>query len=182
MDNPTTLLVAIMYVTLVVTGIVNILMFLSDLVAGNSKTDPVHTSWITLLLFAYLNFFWHTTLILEIEGWDFLTFTGFIVGPIILLFATNLIVAAPEGSRQSMLDEYYFEISARFFLLLLLVQLWTIGLDTVFGAIGYQTYLAGLLGILFLVLMISKNYRVHISGAVLGWLAFAVNAVIQTLE
>lgn len=33
MDNPTTLLVAIMFVTIVVTGIVNILMFLSTLLA-----------------------------------------------------------------------------------------------------------------------------------------------------
>jgi hypothetical protein len=58
MDNPTTLLVAIMFVTIVVTGLVNILMFLSDLVAGKSKTGPLHVSWIALLLVAYFNFFW----------------------------------------------------------------------------------------------------------------------------
>jgi hypothetical protein len=113
MDNPTTLLVAIMFVTIVVTGLVNILMFLSDLVAGKSKTGPLHVNWIALLLVAYLNFFWQTTLILEIEGWNFLSFVGFIIGPITLLFATNVLIAAPEGSELTMLDRHYFELSGR---------------------------------------------------------------------
>ena len=40
MDNPTTLLVAIMYVTIVATGLVNLLMTLSDIVAARRK--PIH--------------------------------------------------------------------------------------------------------------------------------------------
>ena len=61
MDNPTTLLVAIMYVTIVATGLVNLLMTLSDIVAARRKTDPLHTGWIVILLLAYLGFFWETT-------------------------------------------------------------------------------------------------------------------------
>jgi hypothetical protein len=181
MDNPTTLLVAIMFVTIVVTGLVNLLMCLSELVAGNSKTDPLHTSWMVLLLFAYLHFFWQTTLILEVEGWGFLSFIGFIIGPIALLFATNLLIATPGGDEASMLDEYYFELSGRFFLLLFLVQFWTVCLDAVFRSIGYLTWLAGSMAILFLVLAISRNYRVHLSGAVLAGVVLLARTVLQSV-
>ena len=38
MDNPTTLLVAIMYVTIVATGLISVLLTLSDFVGGQRKT------------------------------------------------------------------------------------------------------------------------------------------------
>jgi len=181
MDNPTTLLVAIMYVTIVATGLVNVLMTLSDIVGGKLKTDSIHTSWIVLLLIAYLSFFWETTAILDIEGWDFLSFVSFIIGPIILLFATNLITSSMEVEEGAMLDQYYFEQSARFFLLLGLVQAWTIGLDVVFENVGYATYLTVGIGILFVVLMVSKSRRVHLTGLIATALAFTVRTVLQAL-
>jgi hypothetical protein len=181
MDNPTTLLVAIMFVTIVVTGLVNILMFLSNLVAGEHKTDALRASWLTLLLVFYLNFFWQATLILEIEGWDFLSFVGLIIGPIILLFATNLLVAAPEAGEVTKLDRHHYELSGRFFFLLLLVQIWTICLDIAFDAVSYLTWLAGLIGLVLIVLVISRNYKAHLVGAVLAWIALITRTILQTL-
>ena len=181
MDNPTTLLVAIMFVTIVVTGLVNILMFLSDLVAGKSKTGLLHVSWIALLLVAYLNFFWQTTLILEIEGWTFLSFVGFIIGPITLLFATNVLIAAPQGSERTMPDRHYFELSGRFFFLLLLVQLWTVCLDISFDSVSILTWLVGLMGAVFLVLVISRNHKIHLAGTILAWVVLIMRTILQTL-
>jgi len=181
MDNPTTLLVAIMFVTIVVTGLINILMFLSDIVAGKRKTDALHTSWIVLLFIAYLNFFWQTTLILEIEGWSFLSFTGFIIGPIVLFFATHLLVTIPNGSEQDIPDHDYFEHSGRFFFLLVLVQTWTVCLDIAFDAIGHLTWLAGFLGMIFLLLAISRNHKLHLSGTLLAWAILAFKTVLQSL-
>lgn len=181
MDNPTTLLVAIMYVTIVATGLVNVLMTLSDIVGGKLRTDSIHASWIVLLLLAYLSFFWETTAILDIEGWDFLSFLSFIVGPILLLFATNLITSPAESEDGAMLDRYYFEQSARFFALLGLVQVWTIGLDLVFQTITYATYLTGGIFILFVLLMVSKSRRVHIAGLVIVGLAFLLRIVLQAM-
>jgi hypothetical protein len=181
MDNPTTLLVAIMYVTIVATGLVNILMTLSDIVGGKRKTDPIHTGWIVLLLMIYLGFFWETTAILDIEGWDFLSFISFIVGPIILLFATNLIASPADSEEGEMLDQYYFEQSGRFLLLLCLVQAWIIGLDIIFQNVSYTTYLTAFIGILFIFLMVSKNYRVHIGGLIVVGLAFVVRSILQAL-
>jgi len=181
MDNPTTLLVAIMYVTIVATGLVNLLMTLSEIVAGKLKTDSIHTGWLVLLLIAYLSFFWETTAILDIEGWDFLSFVSFIIGPIVLLFATNLITSPPDLAEGAMPDKHYFEHSARFFLLLGLVQAWVIGLDVVFKSVSYTTFLTAGIGLLFMSLMISKNYRFHIAGLIIAVMTFLLRTVLQAL-
>jgi hypothetical protein len=181
MDNPTTLLVAIMYVTIVATGLVNVLMALSDIVGGKLKTDSVHTGWLVLLLLAYLSFFWETTAILDIEGWDFILFVSFIIGPIILLFATNLVTSPGDIDKGASMDPYYFEQSGRFFLMLCLVQVWTIGLDIVFSNVGNATYLTVGIGVLLLALMISKNYRFHVTGLAVMAIAFVLRIVLQAI-
>ena len=181
MDNPTTLLVAIMYVTIVATGLVNVLMSLSDIVGSKRHADPIHTSWIVVMLVVYLSFFWETTAILDIEGWDFVSFVCFIVGPIMLLFATNLIVSPDDTEPSNEMDSYYFEQSARFFFLLGLVQVWIIGLDVAFESVSPLTYLTAGIGVLFLVLMISKNTHLHIAGLVTVGMAFLVRIVMQAI-
>jgi hypothetical protein len=181
MDNPTTLLVAIMFVTIVVTGIVNILMFLSNLLAGESRASTLHTSWVILLLVIYLCFFWQAKLILEIDGWQFQSFIVFILGPIALLFAGNLASVGHKGDKQTELDQFYFSFSKRFFLLMLFVQAWGIGLDITFESVDFVTYLDGLIGVLFVVLAISRNDRLHVAGAVLAWPAFLARAALLTL-
>ena len=80
-----------------------------------------------------------------------------------------------------MLDEYYFEQSARFFLLLALVQAWIVGLDTIFAAIGFMTWLTVFTGLLFVVLMLSKNYRIHVGGLVIVGLAFVFRTILLTV-
>lgn len=181
MDNPTTLLVAIMYVTIVATGLISALMALSDIVGGRRKTASIHTAWIVLLLISYFGFFWETTAILGIEGWDFLSFLAFILGPIILLFATNLIIAAPDAEGDGPLDEFYYDLSGRFFTMLALVQGWIIGLDIVFESITYATWLTAGIGGLFLLLAVSKNQRVHFGGASVVGLAFVSRMLLQAM-
>ncbi|MDH3789632.1 MAG: hypothetical protein OES53_13815 [Xanthomonadales bacterium] len=178
MDNPTTLLVAIMYVTIVATGLVNVLLALSDIVGGKSKSDALHTGWLVLLLLAYLSFFWETTAILDIEGWNFFAFLSFIIGPIALLFASNL-VTSPKEVDEAPIGSYYFEQGRRFFLLLCLVQFWVIGLDVVFDSINYATYTTGGIAAVFLVLMVSKSHRLHVAGLVILLLAFFVRIIFR---
>ena len=134
-----------------------------------------------LLLFAYLSFFWETTAILDIEGWDFLSFVSFITGPILLLFATNLITSPADSDEGAELDKYYFELSARFFLLLGLVQAWIIGLDLVFKNVSYTTYLTVVIGILFIVLMMTKKSPCAYCRSDTVGLAFMARIVMQAL-
>jgi len=181
MDNPTTLLVAIMYVTIVATGLISVLMALSDIVGGRRKTAPIHTVWILLLLISYFSFFWETTALLDVEGWDFLSFLAFIIGPIVLLFATNLLIAAPDAQGDASLDESYFALSSRFFTMLALVQVWVIGLDVAFEKITTETYLTACIGIFFVVLVVSKNQRLHVAGATIVAVGFLSRMVLQAM-
>ena len=80
-----------------------------------------------------------------------------------------------------MLDEYYFEQSTRFFLLLGLVQAWIVGLETVFANVGFTTWLTVFTGLLFVLLMISKSYRIHVGGLVIGGLAFVFRTILMSL-
>ena len=177
MDNPTTLLVAIMYVTIISIGLSNLLMALSDVVGGrlNVKPDRVHTSWLLLLLFAYFNYFWQTTAILEIDDWQFLSFIGFLTGPMFLLFGTNLLVVMPDSHDFSPKD-HYMQQSNRFFLLLCLFNLWIVGLDYFSDNVTAETWLSATIALLCFTLMASDSYRVHKLGAAVGWVLIIASA------
>ncbi len=172
MDNPTTLLVAIMYITIIAIGLGNLLMTLSEIVGGQRKPgpDPVHVSWMLVLLLAYLSYFWETTVILAIDDWEFVTFAFILVGPVVLLFCTNLLIVPQAAESDLTARQFYFEHCGRFFLLLALIQVWNIGLDVIMDNIGPVTYLSVVIGLFLIGLIISKSYRIHTAGAVLGWI------------
>jgi hypothetical protein len=182
MDNPTTLLVAIMYVTIVATGLVSVLMALSDILGGQRKLNILHSGWIFMLLINYLSFFWETTAILEFEGWNFLSFVGFVSGPVILLFATNLLITPPGPAQGTALKEYYFDQSPRFFIFLALVQAWIIALDVFTGNFNFQSYVTIGVGALFLVLSISKSYRLHLVTLILVGVIFLSRLILQAMD
>jgi len=179
MDNPTTLLVAIMYVTIISIGLSNLLMTLSNIAGGRqANPDKLHLSWLLLLLFAYFNFFWQTTIILEFENWQFSYFVGFLLGPICLLFGTNLLISMPDSS-DSPAAEHYLEISSRAFLLIGLFFAWIIGLDYVSGDVTSATLNSAFVLALCITLMISQSYKVHKFGAVIGWLLLLFGLVLN---
>ncbi len=95
MDNPTTLLVAIMFVTILAIAIGNILMAYAEIAGGLRRPMPerIQLSWMFLQLFVLLSLFWETTAILDIEDWLFVEFLYVIAGPMVLLFATSVITA-----------------------------------------------------------------------------------------
>ena len=135
-----------------------------------------------LLGLSYLGFFWETTAILDFEGWSFMGFIAFIAGPIVLLFATNLIIAMPDGDGDdSGLDDHYFEQSSRFFVLLIGVQAWLVSLDVLFDSVDYVTYLTIGIAAVFVGLILSKNYRLHIAGVTIVGLTFVSRLILQAL-
>ena len=180
MDNPTTLIVAIMYVTIISTGLCNLLMKLSELAGGHcAKPDRLHFNWLLILLFAYLGYFWQTTELLEIEDWVFLSFVGFLIGPVVLLFGTNLLLAFPEEGESA--QDHYVDTTNRFFLLLSIFYFWQVGIDFYFDSISQVTVSAGALAIFCIALSISDSYRFHKIGAVLGWFLVAASLGIRTM-
>jgi len=181
MDNPTTLLVAIMFVTILSIGLSNLLMTLSDIVGQKIAVQPdaVHLSWMLLLFMSYFSYYWETVAILDIEGWTFLSFIGFLIGPILLLFATNLTISLPDSEQSASPREHYLTQSNRFFTMMVGVQAWIIALDFIFDTVDLATYGTAAALSIFAVLIFTNNYKAHVLGNILCWIPFAVRLVAE---
>ena len=174
MDNPTTLLTAIMFVTILGMAIGNLLVVLAEIAGGLRKPVPerIHLSWIILMLLALLGLFWKTTLLLDLEDWAFRDFLYMICGPILMFFAASVVgVPAPDGESAGE-HAHYFSLSGRFFVMLALYQVWVIGFDLINDTVALPTMISGAMLAVFIALALSRNIRLHIAGAVLTWLGF----------
>lgn len=184
MDNPTTLLVAIMFVTILAMAIGNILMTCAEIAGGRRRPMPerIQLSWIFLMLFALLSLFWETTLLLDVEKWLFIEFLYVIAGPMVLLFASSVIIAPPHDEQIGESHSHYIELSGRFFFMLALHEVWILGLDYWYASFNTISLINAAMLCLFLVLAVSSSLRVHVIGASLVWAGYIVALVLRTLE
>jgi hypothetical protein len=132
-----------------------------------------------LLLLVYLELFWHTVDLLNVAEWQFTGFLYVIVGPILLFFATNVLLpgaSVPEGVSAR---EHYLSSSSRFFRLLALVQVWIIGVDQLLGS-GFTTAtaLTAAAAVLVAVLASTRRTAVHVVGTVVAAVLFVVGFII----
>ena len=111
-----TLLVALMFVTILVMGIGNILMTLADVInrATSAQRAGLHNGWIVLLLLVHFNLFWHTKEILNVEQWDFTGFLLIIAGPVLVFFATSALLTNPSAEEQEDLKGYFLRVGRPF--------------------------------------------------------------------
>ena len=126
-----TLLVALMFVTVLSMGIGNILMTLADILnhATPSRRDRVHAAWIVLLLLIHFNVFWHTKAILSVDDWQFASFLLAIAGPVVLFFATSIALTKPPEQEPAEPRRFFDAIGRRFFLMVALLQVWIVGVS-----------------------------------------------------
>jgi hypothetical protein len=181
MDNPATLLTAIMFVTILGMGIGNLLMACADIAGGLRQPPParIQLSWIVLLLLAMLNLFWETAVILDVEDWAFLEFLYVISGPMVLLFATGVIIA--PAAEDATPEAHYFSLSGRFFLMLAIQSAWLVGLDFLFDSLSIASALDTVLAVLFVILMFSGSLRLHLVGNVVAWAGFIAPVPLRLL-
>jgi hypothetical protein len=178
MEITQSILVAIMFVMILSIGIASILMGSANLVNKRSKFKRywIHTSWVVLLLLMYFNLFWQTTALFSIEDWMFGDFLYVIAGPIIIVFATDLLMPDPASEGSNDLQEHYFSISGQFFFLIALSQVWAAGTDLVLrrglttGAL-FNLAVMGLAG----VLVFSREPKTHRAVSLLIWAVFLLS-------
>ncbi len=179
MEITTSLLVVLMFVGLLTIGIANILMSLASIVNRSSDTRVagIHLSWILLMLLFYFNVFWNSLSILTAGKWDFVGFLYIEAGPILALFATQVLLPS-DGIGQDSTRDRYFAVCPQYFLLFAMVQAWVVGSDFVLGN-GFTTAsLANVAGIgVAVALMLSRSYRVHVSITVAAWVLFVGVAI-----
>ena len=115
MEVTTALLVAIMFITIVAAGIVNIGTALATIFEqiGKKPLDWVLISWIILLLLIHLNLFWETIIILEEEEWSFAEFLFVLLGPMLLFLTSGLILTYSADEIPTFSRAHYVEIERR---------------------------------------------------------------------
>jgi hypothetical protein len=179
MEASESLLVALMFITILTLGIANILTSLAVMLEGSGDTragdafDWLHTSWVLIMLLAHFNFFWHTLDILGKQAWEFEGFLFTITGPILMFFATQVVIGSsplPEGVT---LREHYFAAAKRFFSLFALIQIWVICSDLLLerGLTG-----AAIVNVICLIIAMTlialSNVRAHFAGTMCAWVVY----------
>ena len=106
----------------------------------------------------------------------FLFFLGFlyiILGPILIIFASQVLLPNPSGDAED-LNDVYFGVSRPFFLFLAASQVWVNGVDLILkDGLTSEGGWNGVACVLALVLAFSRNLRVHWSVTGLILLLFA---------
>jgi len=174
----------IMFVVLLTIGIGNILMSLAAMVDRRSPVaaSRMHISWIVLLLLVYFNFFWQTLDVLSIENWTFSEFVYLMLGPVLILFASQVLLPTPSSADAGELDERYFEVSRPFFLLLAASQVWVIGVDLILGdGLARAGGMNGVAAVFALILAFSRNRTIHLLLAIAMWLLFLIAWAVRGL-
>ena len=184
MDNPTTLLVSIMFVTILAMAIGNILMTCAEIAGGLRHPVPgrLQLSWIFLMLFALLSLFWQTTVLLDVDKWLFVEFLYVMAGPMVLLFATSVITAPAQDQQSDESHSHYLGLCRRFFVMLALHEAWLLGVDYWYSNLSSLSLINAAMLLLFLLLAVSSNLRVHVAGASLAWSGYIVAIVLYTLK
>jgi hypothetical protein len=173
-----------MFVVLLTIGIGNILMSLASMVDRRSLVvaSRLHLSWIVLLLLVYFSLFWHTLDVLSVEEWVFPEFLYIILGPVLVLFASQVLLPGGVADDTRNLDERYFEVSRPFFLLLAASQVWINGTDLLLqGGFTSAGVVNGIAALLALVLAFSRSLRVHEALAAVMWLMFLTTWVARSV-
>jgi hypothetical protein len=171
-----------MFVTILSIGIANILATLASNIDyhTNQENKGICISWIILLLLAHFNMFWHTIAIMSIETWRFAGFLYTVTGPILILFASDLMLPGRSQGEFHDLKAHYFLVSRRFFFIIALLKIWDIGVDVVLGR-GFTG--AGGLSLVMLGLAVtmatSQAAKLHFAGTIAAWILFVTGLALR---
>lgn len=168
MEVSTSMLVALMFVTILTLGIANILASLAAVVgkAPGGEWGRLQVSWKLFVLLIHFALFWHTLDLLTVAEWQFVEFLYVISGPVLIFFATSTLLAAPAPPPAGETG-----VPARFFGFLAALQAWTIGVDVLFaGGMTTGDAFAAALFVLFTLLAVRRERRLHLAGSAIAWI------------
>lgn len=177
MEVSTSLLVALMFVTLLSMGIGNAINTFSTIVEKGKASgySTLLISWLGLLLLSYFNLFWHVIDLLSVEKWGFPGFLYMMSGPMLIYFATSILIASKnEDDTNSALPK------PRFFAVFLLLQVWIITVDYMLSkSIIEHSALNVVMMLIALVLMRKPDKAVHRYGSIASWCVVMLAVVLR---
>ncbi|MDW3211892.1 MAG: hypothetical protein R8N23_18625 [Reichenbachiella sp.] len=168
-----TLIVALMFVTIISFGLVNILSSFSSVLNINSKVKAslIHLHWIGILLIVHFNLAWSAVLITSKDTWGYFEFLFLVSGPIVAFFASSVITPGViDQDDPGAPQKQYFSIVRQFFSLFILIQLWAIGTDFLLqdDLTGSSLFNVVLIVLCVILIKIQKQ-SLHRYGLILAW-------------
>lgn len=180
MQPSSSFIVVMMFVTLLSIGLGNLIMSISGSVSGRRPALPIIAlTWEVILIFVHFNLVWRSLDALKIEDFSLFGFLLIQSGPVLLIFANQVIGAGPNDSESGL--EAYLASAPRFFSLLALVQLWFVFIDLLFGDWGLASYVNLVFAGVCAALVVSKRVVLHYLGATLGALLLVLTIVVREL-
>ncbi len=179
MEVSTSLLVALMFVTLLSMGIGNTVNTLSIVVEKGKKSgySTLQVGWLGLILLSYFNMFWHIIDLLSIDKWGFPGFLYMMAGPLLIYFATSILIAThSENEIKETL------VKPRFFAVFILLQVWIITVDVMLEKSIMEHSLINVIMIFIaFVLMRKQNETIQRYGLAISLGAVVLAVILRSL-
>ena len=167
-----TILVALMFVTILSMGIGNILGTMAE-IFHHSETghrSRIHVAWIVLVLLVHFNIFWNTKALLEVEQWSFGGFLIAIAGPVLLFLATSVLLNRPPSPETGDQQDLFTQLCRRFFIIFGLLQIWVVSAGFAMTGAYVPTDLVNVIFfVLAILLAINRSSRVQLIGLITAW-------------
>ena len=127
-----TLIVALMYVTILSFGFASLLTSLGLLLKSDKelRVATIHFNWILILIIIHFNMVWHAVLLTNIVSWSYHAFLIIVSGPTLAFFTATIL--APTSSKNASNDQlitHYFSLKDQLLILFCAIQVWTITSD-----------------------------------------------------
>ena len=185
MEISYTLIVALMYVTILSFGLASLLTSLGLLIKENSttKVSSVHLQWILILLIVHFNMVWHAVYFTSVESWSYHAFLLIELGPALAFFTALILAPAPvDEPEPERLSSHYFSLKNKLVTLFALLQAWAILADYLVGrGLTGSGLFNGFLMVFSALFITSNGNKVHGFGIYLVWLANLASIVLRSL-
>lgn len=180
-----TLIVALMYVTVLSFGLASVLTSLSLIIKrGNGiNVSNTHLNWLLILLLVHFNMVWHAVLFTNIESWSYHSFLLIVLGPALAFFSANILAPEPiTGTSAELQSEQYFSFIRQFLILFGAIQLWAISADFILGRGTTGSAVFNMvLAILAFILFQSRSFKTHTICIYVIWLIYITTIALRSM-
>ena len=185
MEISYTLIVALMYVTVLSFGLASVLTSLALIIKrGNGFSVSIaHLNWLLILLLVHFNMVWHAVLFTHIDAWTYQAFLLIVLGPTLAFFAANVLAPEPiDSANADTLAQHYFSVIRQFLVLFGAIQLWAIASDFILGrGVTGSAIFNTLLLAVALFLFSSRNNKVHVTGISFIWALYFISIALRSI-
>lgn len=185
MEISHTLIVALMYVTVLSFGLASLLTSLAQIIRrGNHiSVSSTHFNWLLILLLVHFNMVWHAVLFTSIETWSYHAFLFIVLGPTLAFFSANILAPEPNTDKSgNVLTEKYFSFIRQFMVLYGAIQIWAISSDFILGrGVTGSAIFNIILLIVSALLYNTRSNKVHVNSMYFIWAVYITSITLRSM-